>query len=91
MDAGTVKIVLGAIAENNPSQIEQGEPEQAVAWIKQRIRMKGHDKGREAQHSPAMEAAWKAADKAVTLYNAGRADEARPFAAEALKSAFGVG
>jgi hypothetical protein len=37
MDAGTVKIVLGAIADNNPSQIERGEPEQAVAWIKQRI------------------------------------------------------
>jgi hypothetical protein len=38
-----------------------------------------------------MESAWKAADKAVALYNAGKSDEARPFAAEALKSAFGIG
>jgi hypothetical protein len=85
MDAGTYKIVFSSIAENNPSQIEPGEPAQAAAWVKQRIWMKGNDKGREAQDMPEMEAASKAADKAVALYNEGKFEEAKPFALAALK------
>lgn len=91
MDAGTVKIVLGSIADNKPDQIEPGEPEQAVAWLKARIWMQGNDKDREAKHQPQMERAWKAAIEAVALYKSGKSEEARQFAAEALKEAFWIG
>lgn len=85
MDAATVRIVLTAVAENNPSQIQPGEPAAAVAWIKQRIWIRVGDKGREPEHHTEIEASARAAEQALALFRRGDVDAARPLALEALK------
>ena len=84
MDAATVRIVLTAVAENNFSQIQPGEPAAAVTWIKQRIWTRGGDKGREPEHHPEIEASAHAAEQALALFRRGDVDAARPLALEAL-------
>jgi len=86
MDAGSVRIILTAIAEDNASQIQPGEPAAVVAWLRARTWMKGEDKGREAQHHPEMEAAARAAEQAFALVRRGEAEAAKPLALEALKA-----
>jgi hypothetical protein len=85
MDAVTVRTVLTAVVENNPSQIQPGEPAQAIAWLKQRIWIRGSDKGREPEHHPEIEAAARAAERAFALFQRGDVDAAKPLALEALK------
>jgi hypothetical protein len=85
MDAALARIILTAVAENNPSAIQPGEPAQVVAWMKQRIWIKGSDKGREAQHHPEIEAAARAAEQAFTLFRRGEVEAAKPLALEAMK------
>jgi hypothetical protein len=85
VDAATVRIVLTAIAENSPSNFEPGEPAQAVAWLEQRIRITRLDKGGGVQYNPQIEAAARAAERAVALYQQGDIEAAKPLALEALK------
>jgi hypothetical protein len=85
MDITTVRAVLAAIAENNPAQIEPGQPVQAVAWLKQRIWIEPHHTVKEPQFNPGMEVVWRAAEKAVALYESGDFEAAKPLALEALK------
>ena len=86
MDAAIVRMVLTAIAENNPSQFEPDEPTRAVAWLRQRIRVQPNDKGRGVQYDPQIEKAAIAAEKAVTLWRSGKVDEAKLLALESLNA-----
>jgi hypothetical protein len=85
MEATSVRIILTAVADNNPSQIHPGEPAAVVAWLKQHTWLKGGDKGREAQYHPEIEAAARAAERAFALFGRGEVESARPLALEALK------
>jgi hypothetical protein len=85
MDAAIVRMVLTAIAENNPSQFEPREPAEAVTWLKRRIRITRNDKGGGVQYNPEIEAAARAAERAVALYQHGDVEAAKPLALEALK------
>jgi hypothetical protein len=85
MDAALVRIILTAVAENNPSAIQPREPEQAVAWLKQHTWLKGSDKEREAQYHPEIEAAARAAEQAFAHFRRGEVEAAKPLALEALK------
>jgi hypothetical protein len=78
-------MVLTAIAENNLSQFEPGEPIEAVEWLKQRIRTTRSDKRGGVQFNPQVEAAARAAERAVALYQQGDVEAAKPLALEALK------
>jgi len=84
MDITVVRAVLAAIAENNPSQIEPGQPVQAVAWLKQRIWIEPHHTVGEPQFNPGMEVVWRAAERAVALYESEHFEAAKPLALEAL-------
>jgi hypothetical protein len=85
MDVVTVRMILTAIAENDPSRIQPGEPARVVAWLKQRVWLDPRDPGREPQHNPGMEPVWHAAEKAVASYEAGDFEAATSFALEALE------
>jgi hypothetical protein len=85
MDQALVRMILTAIAENNPSQIQPGETDEAVNWIKERVWMTPRDKGEKAQHYPHLEAAALSAEKAISFFERGNADAARPLALEALR------
>jgi hypothetical protein len=85
MDITIVRTVLAAIAENNASQIEPGQPVQAVAWLKQRIWIEPHYTVKEPMFNEGMELVWRAAEKAVALYERGDFEAAKPLALEALK------
>ena len=86
MDAAIVRMVLTAISENNPSQFEPDEPAKAVRWLQQRIRMTRNDKGGGTVYNHEVEAAARAAEQAVSLYQRGDAEEAKTHALEALKA-----
>jgi hypothetical protein len=85
MDGALVKIVLRAIADNNPSAIQPGEGETAVVWLKHRISVQRNDKGGGIVYSAEVDAAARAAEQAVSLFRRGDVEAAKPFALEALK------
>jgi len=57
----------------------------ALAWLEQRIRLTRKDKGGGTVYNPDIDAAWRAMDKATSLFRKGDASGAKPFAEEALK------
>jgi hypothetical protein len=85
MDGALVKVVLQAIADNNPSAIRPGEAEAAVVWLRQHIKVQRNDKGGGIAYFAEVEAAARAGEQAVSLWRRGDAEAAKPLALEALE------
>ena len=85
MDAPLVRLLLTAIAENKPSQIQRGELSMVLAWMKQRKWQSRKDDATKEEFNPTMAAAADAAEKAVIQFENGNIEAAKVFALEALK------
>jgi len=65
--------------------IQPGEGETAEAWFKQRISVQRSDKSGRIVYFAEIQAATRAAEQAVSLFQRGDVEAAKTFAREALK------
>ncbi|HEX4807891.1 MAG TPA: hypothetical protein VH325_03125 [Bryobacteraceae bacterium] len=85
MDATLVRILLKAIIENRPDQIEPGELDDGILWLKQRTIIIPPDKHSSPQRQPFMQEAGREMTIAVAAFKDGDIAIAKEHALRALR------
>jgi hypothetical protein len=87
MDQTIVCALLEGLIDGNLSDVvdNEGEPREAVRWLKQKVSLNRPDKGSSFEFQPSVQRAANAAEQAVAHWERGEKASAKSFAEEAQR------